>query len=212
MSRFLLLPFLVGGCAMGGALGQASLVHDCQPGETGCHRSMPAAPLAVGARLRPDVRIDLAGSITPVVALRSSREDVVAIENGALVAKKPGLAAVLIGTSDGTVIDFQHVWVAQPTSIVVERQSPEGPGAEEITAPLEIVAGEQMMLTSSLIAGTQRLAGDGDLDWKVTGDAIDLLHDGVPGRRRLVARHAGKAHIEVAALGVTDEIDVEVVP
>jgi len=199
---------------MGGALGQASLVHDCQPGETGCRRSMPAAPLAVGARLRPDVHIDIAGSITPVVALQSSREDVIAVDNGELVAKKPGLAAVLIGTSDGTVIDFQHVWVAAPTAIVVERKSPDGDGIEEVSAPIELVSGEQVMLTSSLLAGSQRLAGDGDLDWKVEGDsaAIAVLTDGVPGRRRVVARKAGRAHIEVAALGVSTGIDVEVVP
>jgi hypothetical protein len=212
--RLLLFSLLLSGCAMGGALGQATLVHDCAPGEAGCHRAMPAAPIAVGARVRPDVRVDIPGSIAPVVALRSSREDVVAIEDGALVGKKPGLAAVLIGTSDGTVIDFQHVWVAQPTAIVVDRELPDHAGLEEVSAPLELVAGEQLMLTSSLLAQTQPLAGVGDLDWTVQGDAgaIALLHDGTPGRRRLVARKPGAAHVVISALGVSTTLDVEVVP
>jgi hypothetical protein len=209
-----LLPLvLVGGCA-GGAFHQATLVHDCKPGDANCHRAVPAAPLAVGATLRPTVEVDVAGSLMPVVALRSSREDIIEIVDGALVAKQPGLAAVLIGSSDGTVLDFQHVWVARPTAIVVERPSPVGAGVEEIAGPVELVTGEQLMLTSSLLATSQRLAGEGDMAWTVAGDsdAIALLRDGSSGRRRLVARHAGTAHVTVAALGLTTTVDVEVVP
>jgi hypothetical protein len=199
---------------MGGAFGQATLVHDCRPGDANCHRAMPAAPLAVGSRLRPTVEVELAGSLMPVVALASSREDVLAVENGALVAKKPGLAAVLIGAQDGTVLDFQHVWVAQPTSIVVERPSPVGSGVEEVEGPVELVAGEQLMLTTSLLAQTQRLAGDGDMTWEIAGDdgSIALLRDGSDGRRRLVARKAGHAQIRIATLGLEATVDVEVVP
>jgi hypothetical protein len=212
-----LLPLLasvwLGGCA-GGAFQQATLVRDCKPGESNCHRAVPAAPLAVGAMLRPTVDVDVAGSLMPIIALRSSREDIVSIEDGALHARKPGLAAVLIGSSDGTVLDFQHVWVAQPTAIVIERPSPMGAGVEEVSGPLELVAGEQLMLTSSLLAVSQRLAGEGDMAWTIAGDdsAIALLRDGSSGRRRLVARHAGTAHVTVSTLGVTTTVDVEVMP
>jgi hypothetical protein len=205
---------LATGCGARGALGQATLSGDCAAGDAGCRRAIPSAPLAVGARLRPDVRIDVAGSLTPVVAMSSSRDDVIAIEDGALVARRPGLAAVLIGTADGTVIDFQHVWVAQPSAIVVERPSPLGGGAEEVVGPVELIAGEQVVLTAALLAGAQRLAGDGDLAWTVTGDAgvVSLLADGATGRRRLVARRAGAVEVTVAAPGVSTTVAVEVQP
>jgi hypothetical protein len=211
MKRLALL-FLLSGCGSAGAFHQATLVKDCKPGDANCHRAVPAAPLAVGTRLRPTVEVDVAGSLMPVVALRSSREDVLAIEDGAMIAKKPGLAAVLIGSTDGTVLDFQHVWVAQPTAIVVERPSPVGAGIEEVLAPIELVPGEQVMLSSSLLAVSQRLAGEGDMEWTVEGDAVTLLRDGSTGRRRLVARQAGHAHVTVSALGISTAIDVEVMP
>lgn len=201
------------GCGTAGAFGQATMFKECHPGDSTCRRAAPAAPIAVGARLRPDVRIDVRGSVMPVIALSSSREDVVAIEDGALVAKKPGMAAVLIASADGTVIDFQHLWVAEATGIVVERPSPVGNGSEEVIGPLQLVAGEQLLLTSTMIAGAQRLAGESDLAWAVENDAaVTLLRDGSTGRRRLVARTPGVARVTVGALGVSTSFDVEVVP
>lgn len=169
----------------------------------------PGAPLAVGARLRPDVSVDMAGTVMPVVALTTSRPEVVAIEDGVLVGRAPGMAAVLIATRDGTVVDFQHVWVAMPTAMVVERA-----GGDEVVGPLQLVAGEQIVLASTMIAGSQRLAGDGEPDWQVDGDAaaVSLLRDGATGRRRLIARAPGHAQVVVAALGISTTVDVEVVP
>jgi hypothetical protein len=186
---------------------------ECSPGDATCRRATPAAPIAVGARLRPDVRIDVDGSVMPVIALSSSREDVVAVEDGTLVAKQPGMAAVLIAAADGTVIDFQHLWVATATGVVVERPSPVGSGVEEIVGPLQLVSGEQVLLTATMLAGAQRLAGDSDLEWIVDNQAtVSLLRDGSTGRRRLVARQAGVARVKVAALGVETTFDVEVIP
>jgi len=207
----LLAAASLAGCGTAGALGQATMFKECAAGETSCRRAAPAAPIAVGTRLRPTVSVDVAGSVMPVVALASSRQDVVAIEGGALVAKAPGMAAILISTADGTVIDFQHVWVAAPTAIVVERAAPDGAGVEEVVGPLELVAGDQVLLSAALLGGAQRLAGDGDLTWKVDGDgAIALLQDGVTGRRRLVARKPGAASITVASLGLTARLSIEV--
>lgn len=215
MTRIPLLLLVLGASACGtvGAFGQATMFRECSPGDANCRRATPAAPIAVGARLRPDVRIDVRGSVMPVVALSSSREDIVAVEDGALVAKKPGMSAVLIASADGTIIDFQHLWVAEATGIVVERPSPVGNGVEEVVGPLQLVSGEQVILTSTMIAGAQRLAGESELAWEVENPAaITLLRDGSTGRRRLVARQPGIARVTVAALGITTTFDVEVVP
>jgi hypothetical protein len=201
---------LLGGCGTAGAFGQATMFKECGSGDPTCRRATPAAPIAVGARLRPQVSVDVAGSVMPLVALSSSRDDVVAIEQGALVAKAPGMAAVLIATADGTVIDFQHVWVAEPTAIVVERTT--DAGLEELVGPLELVPGDEVMLNAALLGGAQRLAGEGDLEWKLDGDAIALLRDGSSGRRRLVARKAGAAHVTIASLGLSTTFDIEVMP
>jgi len=193
-----------GACGGVGAFGQATMFKE-KPGPGG------DAPLAVGARLRPTVSVDVAGSVMPIVALSSTREDVVAIEDGALVAKTPGMSSVLIATADGTVIDFQHVWVAAPTAIVIEQERADD--REELVGPLELVAGDQVMLSAALFGGAQRLTGEGALDWTVEGDgAIALLRDGATGRRRLVARKPGAAQVTVATLGLHTRFDVEVVP
>lgn len=208
-----LVPLLVlTACGTAGALHQATLFKECRVGDATCRRAAPDRPIAVGARLRPTVSVDVAGSVMPVVALSSTREDVIAVDDGALVARAPGFAAVLIATADGTIIDFQHVWVAAPTGIVVERPSPVGHGVEELVGGLQLVPGEQVLLSSTLLGGTQRLAGEGEIEWRVEGDGVSLLRDGAGDRRRLVARAPGAARVTVATLGVSTSFDVEVVP
>ncbi|MCB9558818.1 MAG: hypothetical protein H6709_00905 [Kofleriaceae bacterium] len=204
-------------CGRAGALGQATMFKECSPADAGCRRAAPAAPLAVGSRLRPDVQVDVAGSVMPVIALASSRPEVVDVVDGAMIARAPGMAAVVIATPDGTVIDFQHLWVADADRLVVERPSPLGGGAEEIVGPLELVAGESVLLSSTLLGGAQRLAGDGGATWTATacdgcGEVVALLQDGVAGRRRVVARAPGTARVTVTASGVTATVDVAVVP
>jgi hypothetical protein len=208
---------LAAGCGARGAMGQATMFQECSPSDPGCRRAAPAAPLAVGARLRPDVRVDIAGSVMPVVALSSSRPDVIAVEDGAMHARAAGMAAVLIATADGTVIDFQHVWVAPADRIVVERAAPIGTGSEEVLGPLELVAGEDVLLSSTLMGGAQRLSGDSAIDWQVEScagcaEVATLLRDGSTGRRRLVARAPGTAQVTITGPGVSTTLDVAVVP
>src|SRR5512138_3879787 len=89
-----LLAGTAGGCAMGGAMRQATLVGQCAEGDTACSRRHPLAPLAVGSHFYPDVAATIAGSSTPMLRLESALPNVVAVEDGALVAKGPGASAV----------------------------------------------------------------------------------------------------------------------
>src|SRR5689334_16803535 len=108
--RLLIIFPLLGGCAMGGALHQATMVGQCAKDDAACSRKGPLAPLAVGAHFFPEVDTDVAGTTTPNLRLESAEPSIVAVVDGALVAKQPGAAAVLISTDDGSVIDFIHVW------------------------------------------------------------------------------------------------------
>jgi hypothetical protein len=103
---FLLLPAACGG--VGGALRQATLVGQCAEGDAACSRRHPQAPIAVGTRFYPEVSASIDGSSTPSLALDSAAPDILAVEGGALVARKPGTSAatsaavVVVGRSPGT--------------------------------------------------------------------------------------------------------------
>src|SRR3954464_8921294 len=103
MHRRLVFLVPLAGCAMGGAMHQASMTAPSKP---------PLAPLAIGTRFHPDVSAKISGSATPNLVLYSADPSVLAVEDGALVAKQRGASAVLIATEDGAVVDFQHLWVA----------------------------------------------------------------------------------------------------
>jgi hypothetical protein len=213
----IILAGALGGCGAAGALGQAQLFKECRAGDQGCTSLAPSAPLAVGARLRPAVDIDYKGSATPLVKVLSGAPDVIAADGDMLRGVAPGVAPVLITADDGTVIDFVHVWVAQPTRLAVDAAPTKTDPSEELGAPLQLVAGETRWLSPAIFGGAQRLAGAGDLAWQVTCDAqpcaaIALLTDGSNERRRLVARVPGKARIAIEGLGLHTDVDVEVVP
>jgi len=103
------LFLLPGACAMGGALHQASLVGQCAENDVACSRRHPQAPIAIGTRFYPEVAASIDGSSTPNLVLESAAPDILAVDGGALVAKRPGASAVLITTDDASVVDFVHI-------------------------------------------------------------------------------------------------------
>ena len=199
---------LVSGCAMGGAMHQATLVGQCAENDAACSRRHPLAPLALGARFHPDVSAEIAGTSTPSLRLESAAPDILSVEAGDLVAKQPGAAAVLISTDDGSVVDFEHVWVAPVTHITLSRRD-----GERVEGSLGLAVGEDVTIDPALWNGAQRLAGDSDLTWTVSDDhAVSVLRDGSASRRRLRARAPGKTTITVALGEAKATLDVEVVP
>jgi hypothetical protein len=195
----------------GGGLGQAAMKRDCAAGDPSCKRVGPLAPLAVGARFQPEVAIDLDGTTAPALALSSAAPGIIEVENGALVGRAPGVSAVVIAVDSGMIVDFMHVWVAEATAITVERDG------ERISGGIGLVAGEEMKLSPALWHKAQRLEGLSSLEWKVecadpASCPIALLRDGTPSRRRLRAQRPGKATVVIAGLGVSEKLDVEVMP
>jgi hypothetical protein len=187
---------------------QASLVGQCSADDTACSRRHPLAPIAIGARFHPEVETSMAGTSTPNLRLESAADDVLAVENGALVAKAPGTSAVLISTDDGSVVDFVHVWVAPVTEISLMRRD-----GDRLAGTVGLVVGEDLTVQPALWNGAQRLAGDADVAWTSSNDAaVTVLRDGSSDRRRLRARAPGKATLTVALGEAKTSIDVEVVP
>jgi hypothetical protein len=204
-----LLFLLPAACAGGpGALRQATLVGQCAEGDVACSRRHPQAPIAVGTRFYPEVSASIDGSSTPNLVLDSAAPDILAVEGGALVAKQPGAAAVLISTDDASVVDFVHVWVAPVTKLTLMRRD-----GDRVDGSIGLAVGEDLTITPALWNGAQRLGGAGDVAWTSSHEGtVSILRDGTPDRRRLRARAPGKTTI-TASLGDTKaSVDVEVVP
>lgn len=205
------LPFLLplaAGCAMGGAMRQATIVGQCAEDDAACSKRHPLAPLAIGATFHPDVSAEISGSAVPNLLLSSADPSVIAVENGALVAKAPGASAVLIATEDGTVVDFQHLWVAPVTAVTLARRD-----GDRIGGAIGLAVGEDVTLVPALWNHAQRLSGDAEATWTTSADGIvSVLRDGSTDRRRLRARSPGRVTVNVAMNGVSTAVDVEVVP
>ena len=148
------------GCAMGGAMRQATIAGRCAADDVACSRRHPQAPLAIGTRFYPDVSTEIAGTTTPNLRLESADPSVLAIDRGALVAKRAGTSAVLITTDDGSVVDFVHVWVAPVTSVTLARRD-----GDRIDGSIGLAVGEDITLVPTLWSGAQRLSGDGGAQW-----------------------------------------------
>jgi hypothetical protein len=193
---------------MGGALRQATIVGQCAEGDTACSRRHPQAPIAVGTRFYPEVSASIDGSSAPNLGLESAAPDILAVEGGALVARKPGTSAVLITTDDASVVDFVHIWVAPVTKLTLMRRD-----GDRLDGAIGLAVGEDLTITPALWNGAQRLSGAGDVTWTVSQEGtISVLRDGSSDRRRLRARAPGKTTVTVALGDVNASVDVEVVP
>jgi hypothetical protein len=207
MVRFASLATFLAACGSHGALSQVSLGAQCAGSDAACARTRPVAPLAVGARFYPELDSELPGTTTPSLHLDTADAEVVAVDHGALVARRPGAAAVLIST-DGAVVDFIHVWVAPITAITVARRD-----GERVVSSIALAVGEDVTLVPALWDGAQRLTGNADVTWTTdNANAVAVLRDGSPDRRRLRAREPGKAELTVALGAATTTLAIEVVP
>lgn len=184
---------LVGGCGAG-AIGQSTMVR----GE-GQHAERVDAPLAVGASIEPDVRAELRGSTAPTLVLTSSRPEVLTAEDGRITGRAPGVAAVLVTTKAGAVIDFYHLWVEQAERVAVQRLDARGRSMGRVRDGIDMLVGESVHLAPRLYTGAQQLEGTVDAQWEVDSPAAQVLRQGDPAIRRIVARHTGEATLTIRA-------------
>ena len=205
-----MLPLLAGCGGTRGAFDQSSIADRCGPGDQACLDAGLNAPLAVGARLRPSISLGISGSSTPEIRLASTRPDIVSAVDDALIARSPGVSAVLISTKDGVVLDFIHVWTAVANRIALEMLGPDHAKLGELTDTVELMVGESIFITPALYGGVQRLAGSADTEWDLDTSVATIHRDGAPDRRRLVARAPGRTTVRIRTLDLESTIDLVV--
>jgi hypothetical protein len=200
------------GCAgEDGALQQSTITEGCAPSDVACQTAGLDAPLAEGATLPVDVSVDLVGSGGPQISLASANPDVFTIEEQRLVGARAGVAALLLTTPDGLIVDFTHVWVAQPSAVRLHRITEDGAEVNPLPDRVQLLIGDELIVNARPYSHAQRLLGEpSDVEWAVDPAVIQILEEGTSSRRRLVARAEGTTTLEVTAHGLDTSLELEV--
>lgn len=197
-------------------MGQAALRPECGALSNACLRSGMDAPMAVGAALGIGIDYDIAGNSGPPLALKASNDDVLDVDGAVVSAKGAGTSALLITTPAGEVVDFIHVWVAQPSALEIVRHNDDGLVIGTVGHSGTLLVGDELLLSVEAFNSTQALLGLFDTEWQIEvleGDEpLAVIKDLVFGWYRLVARSPGSARLTASALGQSHEIDLEVFP
>jgi hypothetical protein len=164
------------------------------------------APLAVGATLKPKVELTLSGTASPSLRLASTRPSVLAVDHSEVIGRAPGVAALLITTERGMVLDFYHVWVEQPTRATLQLVDAQGHDLGEARDGIDLLVGEGVYLEPRLYFDAQPLAGTVEGEWSLDAPAAEVLRQGLPNRRRVVAVAPGSARLTFKSSGVTQSL------
>lgn len=215
LPTFVLLALGLGGCGVAGGLGQAKVAADCEATDDTCVPGGLDAPLAVGATAMPKVAFSLRGTGAPSWRFESADPSVLLAEQGRITGVEDGVVTLMVTADDGTVFDFFHVWVKQPTEIALAGVTPGNTTSAPLGPRIDLLPGEALRLSTSLVGDGQSLVGDAPQTWKITTadggrPPIALLDEGAPHKRRVVAVAAGKATLTVTALSLSRELDIVV--
>lgn len=200
-----LVPLLAFACGGVGAMGQSRLKDPGRASDIGLQ-----APIAVGARIAPEIDLAVTGSGAPSLQLTSARPEVLDTDGHHLIARSPGVAAVLIRMNNGTVLDFIHLWTVAPTRVALHALDEDRKRRGEIDDVVQLLIGESLHVTPVIYANNQELSGIADTSWHIDSPVARVLHDGARQRRRVVATAPGRATVQVELLGLKTSFDIEV--
>jgi hypothetical protein len=207
------LTALLAGCAAGdsdGALSQATFGAGCAAGGA-CVGGLDA-PLAVGSRLPLRVDLQIPGTATPPLELRSAADDVFSVEDNVATAHAAGVAALLLHGPEDLVLDFLHLWVAVPEGLGLTRRSEEGAVLGTLTPQVALYPGDELLVSVEAVAGGQDLLGEFPVSVTGGGDTVAVVGAGVSRWFRIRALAPGQATLVAEALGHRTEVQVEVLP
>jgi len=174
-------------------------------------KSEVLGPIAVGSSITPRIDFAMRGSGGLPVTLVAARPDVLSAQGQFLTGTAPGVSAVLVCAEDGTVLDYVHLWVVEASHISLEILGDDRRSQGEVRDAIELAVGESLRLRPVIYAGNQELAGQAETEWRVDEGVAEVLRDGAPSRRRLIARAPGRTTVSVNALGLESTFDLVVV-
>ena len=209
MHRLPLLFLFVGCASDAGALGNAAVTPECSPTDFACVTSGLDGPVAVGGVVPLSLDADTAGTASAPMTLMSADTSVIKASGTEVVGMGPGVAA-LVMLSDGRAIDFLHVFVDAPTRLGFHRFQ-DGLERGELIEDLELLVGDEIVIDVEPYRDSQRLLGHGTSTW-TSGTQIAVLKEGLPGRRRIVARTPGETDLSVNAFGFDKSLHITVLP
>jgi hypothetical protein len=168
------------------------------------------APLAEGATVPVDVRLDLQGSAAPELELVSGNPEVFNIEGQRLRGARAGVGALLAMAPGELVVDFLHVWVAQPSALLLHRRTEDGAEIGPLPGKVQLLVGDELTVSVEAYAKSQRLMGELESTWEAEETVVEVLEDGAFNQRRLVARAPGATTLQVSALTLGTALELEV--
>ncbi len=204
-----------------GSFGNTSAFPECGAFSQACIQGGFNAPLAAGAKVGVGIDFRTGGSSAPEITLRTSVPDILTAESGVLTAHVPGASALLVEGPDGAVIDFIHLWVAQPTELRLIRYNDAGVALGAVRDEATLLSDDQILIVLDALAGNQALLGLFKATWTVEilepgpepdAPVVSVVEDLVFGWYRLVARQPGRVRVTVEALELTHTLELEVLP
>lgn len=203
----------LGGRPSSGALGQVSVAPECGALNQGCLVQGLNAPLALGSRTELVIEYQIAGSSGPPTTLETADATVLATASATAVdAVGTGASAVLFVGPDETVLDFIHLWVAQPEELRILRYSPAGDLLGQVQDEISLLVGDEILVSVEPYAAAQPLLGNFELERTIDGESVSLVPDSVGGWYRVVARAPGDSTVTFSALGIEKTWQIEVLP
>lgn len=159
-----------------------------------------------------DVTVTSEGSSTPPLEFVSANPRVFTVNDGRIFGEAQGLATLLITTEGSRVFDFVHVWVSEADSLRLHRLVQSGFESSPMPASMQMLVGDELKIAAIPHRGAQRLLGEIDATFDADPLVMKMVDEGVPSSRRLVATNPGSTTLEVSALGMKVQIDLEVLP
>lgn len=209
MKRFLWVVIAAGCAGDSGALGNTSVSQECAPTDFACVTAGLDGPVAVGGVLPLSIDVDALGTSTGTMTLMSGDPRIIKAAGTEIVGIQPGVAA-LVMLSENSAVDFLHVYVAAPNRVGLQRIE-DGLVRQEVTDSIEMLVGDELVVEIAPYRDSQRLLGHATTTW-TAGSPVTLLKDGVPARRRIVARTPGETDIAVSSFGFEKTLHVAVLP
>ncbi len=192
-----------------GALGNTAVSTECSPTDFACVTAGLDGPVAVGGVLPLSLDADTLGTSGIAMTLMSADPAVLKAADTEVVGMSPGVAA-LVMLADGRAIDFLHVFVIEPDRLGLHRVEA-GLERAELIEQVELLVGDELIVEVEPYHQSQRLVGRTSSTW-TSGAAISVLHEGVPARRRIVARQPGDTDLVVNSFGFDKTLHITVLP